>query len=99
MRAKKVVFRAADTMALGSRGHFLGAPNNIPGWTNVYATWSNVLARPVSRLRAVWRGSRRMRIFSSALSQQYPWPLDEVVFPLVEEAPYQIEQLTLRRTE
>lgn len=98
MRAKKVVFRADDTMALGSRGHFLGAPNNIPGWTNVYATWSNVLARPVSRLRTVWRGSRRMRIFSSVLRQRCPWPLSNVEFPLV-YAPYQIGQLTHWRTE
>lgn len=98
MRAKKVVFRADVTMALGPRGRLLGEPGNIPGWTNVYATWSNVLARPVSRLRAVWRGSRRMRIFYSALSQQYPWPLSNVEFPLV-YAPHQIEQLTHWRTE
>ena len=81
MRAKKVGFRADDTMALGARGHFLGAPNNIPGWPNVYSTWSNVLARPVSRLRTVRRGSRRMRTFSASLRQRYPWPLGEVVFP------------------
>lgn len=98
MRAKKVVFRAADTMALGSRGRLLSEPGNIPGWTNVYATWRNVLARPVSRLRAVWRGYRWMRISSSALRRRGPWPLDEVVFPLV-CAPHQIEQLTHWRTE
>lgn len=70
----------------------LGAPGNIPGFTNVYTTWSNVLAR------TAWRGSRRMRIFSSSLRERYPWPLSNVEFPLV-EAPRQIEHLAQWRTE
>lgn len=98
MRAKKQVFRAEYTMTLGARGRLLGEPGNIPGFTNVYTTWSNVLARPASRLRTAWRGSRRMRIFSSSLRQRYPWPLSNVEFPLV-EAPRQIEHLAQWRTE
>ena len=97
MRAKKQVLSVEDTMTLGAHG-VLGAPGNIPGWTNVYTTWSNVLARPASRLRTAWRDSRRMRIFSSSLRQRYPWPLSNVEFPLV-EAPRQIEHLAQWRTE